>query len=123
MPPPELLMIRTADIEDFFANGKVPDNKTSFRGTYSTTTGRYEFASMRQYIVDLKNKGRDIDPADVDFTLIPVDFTTEAVINNYDGSTTVYVTGCIPYIESPRMAVLDTDRATLVFTFTSQLVK
>ena len=58
---------------------------------------------MRQYIVDLKNKGRDIDPADVDFTLIPVDFTTEAVINNYDGSTTVYVTGCIPYIESPRM--------------------
>ncbi len=123
LPPPELLMIRTSEIDDFFANGKVPDNKTSFRGTYSSTSGRYEFSSMRQYIVDLKNKGRDIAPEDVDFTLIPVNFTTESVTNSYDGSITVYVTGCSPYISSPRMAVIDTDHAVLVFTFTSQIVK
>lgn len=78
---------------------------------------------MRQYIVDLKNKGRDIAPEDVDFTLIPVNFTTESVTNSYDGSITVYVTGCSPYISSPRMAVIDTDHAVLVFTFTSQIVK
>lgn len=123
LPPPELLMIKTSEIEDFFANGKVPDNKTSFRGTYSSTRGRYEFASMREYIVDLKNKGQNIDPADVDFTLIPVKYTTETVSSSYDGSVTIYVTGCTPYIESPRMGLIDTDRATLVFTFTSQYVK
>lgn len=123
LPPPELLMIRTKDIKDFFANGKVPDNKTSFRGTYSSTRGRYEFSSMREYIVDLRNKGRDIDPEDIDFTLIPVSFTTETVTSSYTGATTIYVTSCTPYISSPRMAVIDTDRAAVVFTFTSQLVK
>lgn len=123
LPPPDLLMIRTSEIEDFFANGKVPDNKTSFRGTYSSTTGRYEFASMRQHIVDLVNKNGNIHPDDIDFTLIPVTYTTETVTNNYDGSTTIYVTGCEPYTSSPRMAVLDTDRAVIVFTYTTQLVK
>lgn len=123
LPPPELLMIRTCDIEEFFANNKIPDNKTSFRGTYSSLKGRYEFASMREYIVSLKNKGQQIAPEDVDFTLIPVSFTTESVTSQYDGSATLYITGCSPYIESPRMAVIDTDRATVVFTYSRQLLK
>ena len=122
LPPPDLLMIRTSEIEEFFANGKVPDNKTSFRGTYSSTSGRYEFSSMRQHIVDLVNKGHDIPSSDLDFTLIPVQFTTETV-TNYDNSVTIYVTGCEPYLSSPRMAVLDTDHAVFVFTYTTQLMQ
>lgn len=123
LPPPNLLMIKTSEIDDFFANGKVPDNLTSFRGTYSTSKGRYEFSSMRQYIVDLKNKGENLLPEDTDFTLIPVSYTTEEVSSSYDGSVTVYVTGCTPYLTSPTMAILDTDRCAIVFTFTSQYVK
>lgn len=123
LPPPDLLMIKTSEIEEFFANGKVPDNKTSFRGSYSSTSGRYEFTSMRDYIISLRDKGHNIDSADTDFTLIPVQYTTETVTSAYDGSVTIYVTGCTPYLSSPRMAVIDTDRATIVFTFTSQYVK
>lgn len=123
LPPPDLLMIKTSEIDDFFAKGKVPDNLNSFRGTYSSSRGRYEFSSLREYIVDLKNKGQQIKPEDVDFTLIPVQYTSETVSSSYDGSATIYTTGCTPYISSPRMALIDTDRATIVFTFTSQYVK
>ena len=120
--PPDLLMILTKDIEDFFANGKVPDNRTSFRGQYSSARGRYEFASMRQYIVDLKNKKGEITPDDYDFTLIPVEINSETV-SNYDGSSTVYITGCTPYLQRPAMAEISTDKALVVFTFTSQMIK
>lgn len=122
VPPPDLLMILRKDVEDFFANGKVPDNKTSFRGTYSSTDGRYDFSTMRQYIVDLKNKKEPITDADVDFILIPVEMSTE-VVNNYDGSTTTYITGCTPYLVRPAMVELHTDKAQVVFTFTQQLMK
>ena len=123
VPPPELLMIKTSEIDDFFANGKVPDNKTSFRGTYSSTKGRYEFTSMRDYIVSMLDKQGKIEPADVDFTLIPVKYTTETVSSSYDGSVTIYVTGCAPYLSAPCMTLIDTDRASIVFTFTSQYIK
>ncbi|MDE5653494.1 MAG: DUF4270 domain-containing protein, partial [Muribaculaceae bacterium] len=70
VPPSDLLLILKKDVEDFFANGKVPDNKTSFLGSYSSTNGRYEFSSMREYIVDLKDNRNALTPDDVDFVLI-----------------------------------------------------
>lgn len=120
--PPDLLMILTKDIEDFFKNGKVPDNKTSFRGVYSSSTGRYDFTSLRQYIVDLKNNKDNLTEEDFDFTLIPVEIQSESV-DNYDGSKTVYITGCTPYIQKPSMVEIHTDKALVVFTFTSQILK
>lgn len=120
--PPDLVMILTKDVEDFFANGKVPDNRTSFRGQYSSARGRYEFSSMRQYIVDLKNKGGELKPEDFDFTLIPVEINSETV-SNYDGSSSVYITSCTPYLQRPAMAEIHTDKAIVVFTFTSQMIK
>lgn len=122
LPPPDLLMIRKKDVADFFANGKVPDNKTSFRGKYSSANGRYEFASMREFIVDLKDKQGNIDNEDLEFQLIPVSIDTETVTNS-DGSTTVYAVKCYPYLFRPAIAEIFTDRANVVFTFTSQLVK
>ena len=120
--PPDLLMILTKDIQEFFTNGKVPDNKTSFRGEYKSDKGRYEFASLREYIVNLKNNPDEIKPEDVDFTLIPVQINSESS-KNYDGSYTIYITGCTPYLQKPTMVELHTDNAQVVFTFTSQLIK
>ncbi len=120
--PPDLLMILTKDIQEFFTNGKVPDNKTSFRGEYKSDKGRYEFASLREYIVNLKNNPDEIKPEDVDFTLIPVQINSESS-KNYDGSYTIYITGCTPYLQKPAMVELHTDNAQVVFTFTSQLIK
>ena len=121
-PPPDLLLILRKDVDDFFTYGRVPDNKTSFRGVYSSTNGRYEFSSMRQYIVDLKNKKGNIKSEDCEFVLIPVEMETE-VVTNYDGSKTTYVTDCRPYLQKPSMAVLETEKAQLVFTFTKQLMR
>ena len=123
LPPAEVLMVRTSDLEDFFAQGKVPDNRTSFRGTYSASRGRYEFTSMRQYIVDLKDNYPDNGPEATDFTLVPVTFETESNTSSYYGTTTTYVTACTPYLEKPAVAIIDTDHAGVVFTFTQQLIK
>ncbi len=121
-PPPDLLMVLTKDIEDFFANGKVPDNITSFRGKYSSERGRYEFASMREFIVNLKDNESKLTDEDVTFTLIPVEINSESV-NNYNGGSTVYITSCTPYLQRPAMAEIHTDKALVVFTYTSQVIK
>lgn len=121
-PPPNLLMIRADKAVEFFRNGEVPDNKIAFTGTYSSATGRYEFSSMREYIVSLKNQKDQITEDEMKFLLIPVNISTESV-ENYDGSVTQYVTDCTPYIERPAMAELHTDRALIVFTYTEQLMK
>lgn len=121
-PPPELLMIKKAEIESFFAEGKIPDDKSSFRGTYNSANGRYEFSSMRKYIVDLIDEKDIITADDLEFALIPVKITTES-IKNSDDTVTVYVTGCSLYLDKPAMAELFTDRAAIVFTYTRQLIK
>lgn len=122
VPPPNLLLIKKSEVKSFFAEGKIPDNTSSFRGTYSSANGRYEFASMRKYIVDLLTKKDNILPEDVDFTLIPVNISSE-IQTNSDGSKTIHITSCTPYLERPAMAEIFTDRAGIVFTYTSQLIK
>lgn len=122
LPPPELLLIKKSEIDSFFAEGKVPDNKSSFRGTYSSAKGRYEFSSMRQYVVSLLDNKGNIDPKDLEFTLIPVNIGTETVTQS-DGTKVVYVTSCTPYILRPAMAEIFTDRTGIVFTYTRQLIK
>lgn len=122
LPPPELLMIKNSEIESFFAEGRLPDNKTSFRGIYKSDLGRYEFDSLRSYIVSLAEKKDSLTPEDLDFTLFPVDIKTEIVTQN-DGSKVSYVTSCTPYISKPAMAEIFTDRAGIVFTYTSQMIK
>lgn len=116
---PTLMLIKTADIEDFFNNNKIPDNKTSFTATYDSYNKRYLFTSMRQYIVQLLKKG-SISDEDVDFTLIPVNLTTETVSNGYGSST--YTTKCTPYTIKPTMSLLHTKDAMVIFTFSSQLL-
>lgn len=122
-PPPNLLMILSKNVKEFFENAQVPDNKTSFIGTYNSKSGRYNFTSMREFIVNLKNNSGNIEPTDLEFSLIPVEVTSENVTNNYTGVTTTYVTGCTPYIQTPSMVELDLDKVVVVFTFTSQLMK
>lgn len=122
LPPPNLLMIRSDKVDEFFSEGRVPDNKTSFTGSYSSTNGRYEFSSMREYIVGLKDQQGSLKEEEMDFVLIPVQIESEKVTDYY-GNVTTYVTNCVPYIQRPAIAELHTDRAQVVFTFTKQLMK
>lgn len=119
---PDLLLIKTSEMEDFFNNNKLPDNKTSFTAAYDSTNKKYTFSSMRQYILDLINKGT-VTEEDTDFTIVPVEITSESVTNSYYGSTSTYVTKCTPYTKKPTMTRLHADEALIVFSFSSQYIK
>lgn len=118
---PTLMLIKTNEIEKFFNENKIPDNITSFTADFDSVNKRYRFSSMRQYIIDMLAKG-DITDEDCDFSLIPVNLTTESVLNYYGTSSTSYVTKCTPYTIKPTMTRLHTDEAVVVFTFSSQLL-
>lgn len=116
---PYMLMIKTSEIDEFFRNNRIPDNKTSFYAEYDAYRGRYAFNSLRTYILNLIDKGT-VDNDDVDFTLVPVNVSGETE-PSYGGST-YYITKCVPYMLKPTMTLVDTQNAQVVFTFSSQLI-
>lgn len=118
---PNLLMIKTKDVEDFFAKNKIPDGLSSFTATYNSVSKKYQFSSLRNYITSLIKKG-EIEEEDVDFTIIPVDISYEEVGNNYTGSSSTYVTKCVPYALKPTVTKLDTKNTLIVFSFSSQII-
>lgn len=121
--PPTLLMVKTSEMDEFFRENKIPDDKTSFWGSYDSSRGRYNFTAMRDYIISLMENGKEITDDDVDFTLVPVNLVTESETNSYTGVVTTYVTRCAPYMLSPAMALLDTEHAVIVFTYSTQTMK
>lgn len=117
---PHLLMVKSSEREEFFRENKIPDGKTSFHAAYDEKTGSYTFSGMRDYILNIINN-KDVSDEDTEFSLIPVVVTTESV-QNYT-STTVYVTGCSPYIGKPTVTELDTDHAIICFTYSRQTIQ
>lgn len=122
MPVAEnLLMVKTSEYENFFKNNKVPDNLTSFTGVYDSNNQRYYFTTMRNYLIDLLTK-ETITQEDLEFTIVPVEITTETQSNYYSSSTTTYVTKCVPYTSKPTMTLLKTDKAMVTFSFSTQVI-
>lgn len=122
---PNLLMVKKSDYEDFFANNKVPDNVSSFLASYDAEAGSYTFSAMRMWLLNLLNdeeKGNELNDEDFEFLLVPVDVKKEDV-TNYSGTVTSYVTRCQPYLSKPTMTGLHTDRALIVFTYSSQQIE
>ncbi len=117
-PPPHLLMVLKSQKEDFFAQNKLTDGKTSFYAEYNSSTGVYDFGSMRQYILDLMDK-EQINDEDVTFIITPVNVSTEVNSDYYNG-TTVYVTSITPYVLQPVMARLLMDKAQVKFVYSRQ---
>ncbi len=121
---PYMLMIRSDKKEEFFAQNKVPDNKTSFYAEYDSDKKSYFFSGMRSYILELIDKYRKegkIEDVDVEFTLVPVLVDTETV-DGYNSSTT-YVTRCAPYIGRPTITDFDTKKANVYFSFSRQVIE
>lgn len=68
-PPPHILLIRKADIEDFFANKKLPDSKTSFLCEYNSSKSAYIFSNIAPLISYLRGlrdgeEGANVLPTD-----------------------------------------------------------
>lgn len=116
---PYMLLIKTSEVEKFFANNSIPDNLSSFYATYNSTIGGYRFSAMRSYILDLIGK-KEIKDEDVEFSLIPVNITFQEAAGN---SSVTYPVKCVPYTVQPTMTKLDTKHSTIVFTFSSQMVE
>ena len=124
MPAPYLLMVRKSEREAFFRENRIPDNETSFYATYNSSTKSYRFAGMRSYFLKMYRDYRDgkitgLSPEE--FTLVPVYVSSETV-ENY-GSSSTYVLRVSPYLAAPSMAELDTEHASIVFTFSTQVIE
>lgn len=120
---PYLLMVKRNEMDDFFAQNKVPDGITSFYATYNTEKGSYQFNTMRSYFLNLLAKeanGEAIDAEDTEFVLVPVDIKTET--NTGYNSVTVTVTRCAPYMVKPTMTHLHTERSIITFTYSTQQI-
>lgn len=116
-PPPYLLMVKSSEKDDFFAENKVTDDRTSFYAAYDSSSNSYKFSSMRQYIIDLVN-AENITDEDVTFTLTPVTIETETYSSYY--SSTVYVNDIVPYVEAPAMVKLNLSDAKIKLTYSKQ---
>ena len=117
-PPPYLLMVKTKDLDSFFAENRTPDSKSSFWATYDTATKQYTFTSMREYIVGLMKKGASVEPEDADFTILAVNIVNSELVNNQG----TIVTKCVPFLLRPAMCRLNLDEAKVKFTFSSQYI-
>ena len=117
-------MVLKSEKESFFANNKVPDNKTSFYATYDSTNKCYKFTGLRTYLLDMLDaygeKG-EIPAEKYTFMIIPVDVETEVINSYYDQST--LVTSMTPYMSAPSMALLNLKESKVTLTFTKQTVK
>ncbi len=119
-PAPYLLMILSKDKAEFFADNKLPDNVSSFLGTYNKTTNTYVFSDMRSYIIDMLEK-EEVVPGDYMFTLTPVDLVTES--GNNSSSSSVSISGITPMVALPSMVELFPEKAKVKLTFSRQLLK
>lgn len=120
---PALLMVKTSQMDSFFSEGKLPDNKDAFYSLFDSETYGFKFSSMREYIVALREKGEgNITDDDVDFTLVPVNVTTDSYTDYSTGQAVTVVTSVAPYIIMPTMMELDTENASVVFTYSNQTI-
>lgn len=117
-PPPYVLIVKKKDKAKFFSGVQINDNISSFYATYNSSTKSYEVPLMRDYIVDLMEKG-EIKDEDVSFVICPalVSFLT---VNSGYGQVTKVVGSITPYVTEPVMAELDMDKAEIRFTFSKQ---
>lgn len=115
--PPYILMVKKSEKDDFFAQSKLPDNKTSFYAQYDESSKRYVFSNMRQYALDLI-EADEITDDDVTFTICPVSLQTETSSDYYN--PTVTVVGVTPYISGPAAVKFLIDEAKIYFTYSTQ---
>lgn len=78
--PQNILLIRKSEEESFFLQNKTYDNKTSFLGTYNSSTNSYTFSKLNRLISHIFSEIRDgNDDADRDkVLLIPVTTETDS---------------------------------------------
>lgn len=114
-PADYLLMVLSKDKDKFFAANKLPDDVTSFVATYNANTMSYDFGDLRDYIMEMREKGSALKEADYTFTITPVSMVYENTGSYYTTSSTL--SGMSPMVAMPSMTELLTDKAKITLTF------
>ncbi len=119
-PPPNLLLVKTSEKDKFFDESKITDNKTSFYAVYDSSSKKYIFSEMRDYVLDIiNNKAGVATDEDKKLTLTPVAIQSET--NSSTGTS--YITSITPYVASPVIVKLDLDKAKIKLTYSNQTSK
>lgn len=119
-PPTDVLLVLKKDKDKFFLDNKMPDNITSFRATYDTSTSAYTFSELREYLIDLLKK-ETVTDEDLTFCLVPISVQTETS-SDYYGGTQILVTGITPYVTEPKMAKILLDKAKITLVYSKQTI-
>lgn len=104
-PPEYLLLVKASKKDDFFTNGDLPDNKTSFYAAYDTSSKTYTFSGLRAYFKAALDGEYDGDEGLEDFYLIPIDVTLTTTTDYYGNQTTT-LSSVLPQLSTPAMAKL-----------------
>ncbi len=116
--PPYALMVLSKDRDEFFAQNKLPDNKTSFYCQYDQRLRRYAFSGMVSYLKDLMDKEDELTPEDYTFTIVPVQVNFELDMTSYQQN--YIVSEVVPYIAAPSVARFDFSKAKVNLTYSRQ---
>lgn len=120
-PSPYLLMVLSKEKDEFFANNKLPDNVTSFLGTFNADSMKYTFSDMRGYMMKMLDK-EELTADDYTFTLTPVAMVTESAGSYYNSSSST-LSGITPMVALPSLMELLPARAKLALTFSRQTLR
>lgn len=89
-PSDYLLMLPKDSLTSFFANNSLPDSKTSFLGTYSSTANNYTFSNISG-IVSMMHKSARTSSEWNKVVLVPVSVTSRTVSTS-SGTTRTVIT-------------------------------
>ena len=125
-PPTYLLMVKTAQKDNFINGDSLTNNKDSFYAVYNRVEKTYTFSGLRNYILNIiNNQGGIATEDDINFTITPVDVTTYAYPQSYSyyysGNTSV-VTKISPMVSRPAIVRLLLDKAKIRITYSKQIV-
>lgn len=90
-PPDNLLLINRDSVKQFFENGKLHDNLTSFVATYDSSTQSYNFGNISALInyYNSEHKKDQSKPLNQTYQLIPVDLAYASSSGIYSQGTVV----------------------------------
>ena len=126
-PPTYLLMVKTSKKDQFINGDSLTNNKDSFYAVYDSSSKKYTFSGLRNYVLNIiNNQGGIATEDDINFTITPIDVVTYTYSQSYSyyysSSATSVVTKISPMVSQPAIARLLLDKAKVKITYSKQIV-
>lgn len=117
--PKYALLVVASERDEFFAENKLPDNKTSFYAEYSAGNGAYNFYGLGEFVKTLMEK-ESLEEADYTFRLCPVQISFEEDVQSSYYTKNYIVSDVVPCFIAPYAAIVRLEDAKVVLTYSRQ---